>query len=228
MTIFRYAMKRTIRGPLDALMLLALPIAIVFVSRETWLPIPMGLQFYGLLLLFLSSKICKIMMMDRENKVTLRISASPVTHLRYLAENLGAYTLIITVINGIVILTGMMYYGADLIEPGRMFILYSAFSIAAIGMAIAWFALFTHTESAYSVLGGLYTAIAMVGGMFWPYELMPDSVVRGIRILPTYWFSLGLRQISYEGYEGSFLITISTLVLFGVTFILIGSRKQLS
>jgi|GEM_PF-3407680 len=198
MTIFRYAMKRTVKTPVDALMLLALPVAIVFVTRETWLPLPMGLQFYGMLLLFISSKICKIMMTDRESKVTLRISASPVTQLRYLSENLAAFGLILTVINGIVVLTASVYYDIALGILGRLFILYSAFSIAAIGLAIAWYALFSNSEAAYSVLGGLYAAMAMIGGMFWPYELMPDPVVRIIRILPTYWYSLGLRQISFH------------------------------
>lgn len=228
MTIFRYAMKRTVKTPVDALMLLALPMAMVFVTAETWLPFPLGLQFYGIMLLFISSKICKIMMTDRENKVTLRISASPVTHLRYLSENLVAYGLILTVINGIVVLTSSIYHDISWGSLAELFLLYSAFSIAAIGMAIAWYALFNNSETANSILGGLYISIAMIGGMFWPYELMPDPVVRVIRILPTYWYSLGLRQIIYPGYEGSLWISVGILLLFGITFILVGSRKQFS
>lgn len=228
MTVFRYALKRTIKNPLDVLMILVLPIAIVFISEETWIPIPMGLQYYALLLLFLSSKICKIMMIDRENRITLRIAASPISHFRYLFENLMAFVLILTFINIVVVVIGVLNYGVDAINPLRILSLYSAFSVAAIGMAIAWFAMFKHTETAYSILGGLYTAMAMMGGFFWPYEIMPDLIIRFVRILPTYWFSLGLRQISFIEYEGDFLVTIGVLLLFGLTFITIGSKKNLS
>lgn len=226
MTIFNFALKRTIGNKLDILMLFVLPVATVFISAETWLPIPLGFQLYGLIILFMSAKICKIMMIDRESKVTLRIQVAPISNFRYLGENLLAYTLIMTVINAVVVALGVIYYGSQLLEPLMLFILFTIFSFTSIGISIAWYALFQQAETAYSILGGLYTAIAMLGGIFWPYEIMPEFVQKVVKILPTYWFGKGLRQVVYKGYEGNFYLTLGILVMFGISFILLGSRKR--
>jgi|SRR5690554_1578140 len=227
MTIFNFTLKRVFKNKLDLLMFLLLPVILVFISVETWIPIPLGFQLYGILLLFISSKICKTMMQDRENKVVLRISAAPITHLRYLGENLLAYTLILSMVNLIVVGLGVLRYGVDIIPPLKMFLLFSAFSATSIGLSIAWYALFQHTETAYSILGGLYMSLAMLGGMLWPFEAFPEILQRIIQILPTYWYAMGMRQVIYEGYNGDFFLTIGILLLFSLAFILLGSRKRL-
>jgi ABC-2 type transport system permease protein len=227
MTIFTFVFKRRFKSISDIFMLLLLPVITVFISAETWLPVPLGFQLYGILIMFIASKICKTMMEDREKRVVLRLSAAPITHLRYLVENLLAYTLILSAVNFIVVALGVLHYGANIIPPVKMFLLFSTFSATAIGLSIAWYALFQNTETAYSILGGLYISLAMLGGMFWPFEIMPEVMQRVIQILPTYWFALGLRQVVYEGYSGNFFITIGILLLFSAVFILIGSRKRL-
>lgn len=227
MTVFKFVIKRTLKEKTDVFFLLLIPIISVFISAETWLPIPLGFHLYGIILMIMSSKICKTMMVDREKKVVVRISAAPISHLRYLAENLMAYGFILSVINFLVIGLGVLRYGSDVFSPIKMLLLFSAFSICSIGFSISWYALFTHAETAYSILGGLQISLAMIGGMFWPVEIMPEIVQKIIRILPTYWYSLGLRQVVYQGYEGSFILTLGVLLLFGLFFILMGSRKRL-
>ena len=227
MIIFKYVFKRTIRGFWDVIMLICLPILTVFISTETWIPIPLGFQLYGILLLFLASKLCRIMMEDREKKVVLRIGVAPITHLRYLGENLLAYTLILTAVNGVVVVLGVFRYGAGVIQPLEMFLLFSAFSSAAIGLSIAWYSLFRNVETAYSVLGGLHIALAMIGGMLWPIEIMPEILQRIAQILPSYWFAQGMRQIASTGFSGEFLFTLGILFLFSIAFTLLGSRSRL-
>src|SRR5690554_122202 len=227
MSIFTLVFKRTFKGKYDILMLLLLPVITVFISAETWIPVPLGFQLYGMLLMFMSAKICKTMMEDREKKVVLRISAAPITHLRYLGENLSAYTLILSLVNIIVVGLGVLRYGVDIVPPWQMFLLFSAFSAASIGLSMTWYTLFQHTETAYSVLGGFYVSLAMLGGMFWPFEIFPEIIRRIIQILPTYWFALGMRQLIHEGYDGNYFVTIGILLLFSVTFILMGSKKRL-
>lgn len=227
MTIFKFTFKRVFKNKFDILWLILLPVISVFISAETWIPIPLGFQLYGILLLFISSKICKTMMEDRENKVVLRISAAPITHLRYLAENLFAYALILSFVNIVVVGLGALRYGVEIIPPIMTFLLFSAFSATSIGLSMAWYALFRHTETAYSVLGGLYFALAMLGGMLWPIEIFPEIVQRTIQILPTYWFAMGMRQVVFEGYTVDYFLTIGILLLFSAVFILLGSRKRL-
>lgn len=227
MTIFSFVFKRTLKGKIDILMLFLLPVMTVFISAETWMPIPLGFQLYGILVMIMSSKICRTMMIDREKKVVLRISAAPITHLRYLGENLLAYSMILSFVNFIVVGLGVFRYGVGIISPFKMLMLLSAFSAASIGLSIAWYALFQHAETAYSILGGIQIAIAMLGGMLWPFEIMPVFIQKSIRLLPTYWYALGMRQIAYKDYQGNLLLTIGILFLFSAVYILIGSRKRL-
>ncbi len=227
MIIFKYVFKRTIRSKLDILMILLLPVLLVFISTEPWLPIPLGFQLYGILILFISSKLCRIMMEDREKKVVLRISAAPITPLRYLVENLLAYTVILGAINGVVITIGVFKYGIQNIYPLEMFLLLTAFSFASIGLSIAWYSLFRSSDTAYSILSGLYMSLAMLGGMLWPIEIMPDIIQRMVQILPTYWFALGMREIVFEGFSKEFVFILGILILFSIAFTLLGSRRRL-
>lgn len=228
MTIFRFALKRTLSSKLDILFLFFLPVIMVFISAESWLHLPVGFQFYGMLIMFMSAKLCKLIMMDRESQVVLRIQVAPISHFRYLAENLLAYTLIMTAIAAVVVGLGAAYYGSDLREPLNLFLLFSVFSLTSIGISIAWYSLFRNSETAYSILGGFYMIIAMLGGLLWPHEIMPEWIQKFLQILPTYWLSVGLRQISYQQHEGNFYFTLSVLILFGIAFILLGSRRKLS
>lgn len=228
MTIFTFVFKRTFKKPLDVIMILILPILSVFLSTKSWISIPYGFLLYGLLIMFIASKLSRTMMEDREKRIIVRLAAAPISQFRYLIENLIAYTLILTVINAIVILLGVIIYGSVIIMPLKLFLLYTSFSIASIGLSISWYALFKQAEIAYSILGGIYVAIAMIGGMFWPHEIMPEFIQKFILILPTYWFSIGMRHVALSNYEGSFIMTLSILIFFGIAFVLIGSRKRLS
>lgn len=228
MTIFSFAIKRTIRSKLDMFMLLLIPVILVFISEQAWMPFPLGLQIYGIMTLFLSSKVCRVMMLDRENKMLVRIQAAPVSHLRYQVENVCAYALIIFSINLVVTVLAFFYYDYSLMLIFQLFMLYNLFSYTAIGMSMAWYTFFKNSETAFSILGGLFIAIAMLGGLLWPYEIMPEAMHQVIQLLPTYWLMVGFRQLFIADYPGNVLETLFILLLFGLIFIIFGSRRRLS
>ena len=81
-----------------------MPIILVFLPDLEWPPIPMGFQYYGVLLLFIAARLTAIIIEDRTRKTTLRISVAPITHFQYLWQNLLAYSVLLIGVNGLVLM----------------------------------------------------------------------------------------------------------------------------
>ncbi|MBP1969085.1 ABC-2 type transport system permease protein [Virgibacillus natechei] len=227
MTIFAFALKRSFRKLINIVLLGGLPIIFVFLPDNGVYTLPIGYQFYGILLLFTSAKLVSMMLDDRVSGALLRIGASPVTHLQYLWQNLLAYSLLLILQSGAMIIGGMLY-GHTLHEPGLLFLLYAVFSLTAISFSLAWFALFRHKETAFSILFGLIILISMAGGLFWPIDLMPDIMQKLVMVLPTYWLAEAQFILVGSGDLSDLFIPIGFLLLFTVIFLLGGSKRRIS
>ncbi len=228
MTVFIFVFKRFFRKKSNLFLLLVLPIASVFLPTGEWLPIPIGFQYYGLLLLFIASKLCGIIMEDRTNKVLLRLGVAPITHFQYLLQNLLAYSLIMTIVNIVVIITGIIVHGENLVGPFWLLLIYTFFTMTAISFSLAWYSLFRDKEAAFSVLGGFIILLGMLGGILWPVFIMPELFQRLAMLLPTYWFAEAVMIVSFGGSLNDLALTFVMMLLFAVAFLLLGSRRGLS
>lgn len=227
MTIFNFVFKRFFRVKSNVLVILILPIAIVFLPVGEWLPIPLGYQYYGILLLLISARLGGIIMEDRENKVLLRLGVAPVSHFQYLWQNLLAYSVILTGINSVFLIVGVIYHGEQVISPMLLFIIYSVFSMTAISFSLAWYSLFRHKETAFHTLSVLIILIAMLGGMMWPIELMPNNIQKMAMFLPTYWFAEGMQVISFSEPLAELVLPLVMMFMFAVAYIILGSRRRI-
>ncbi|AOY78057.1 ABC transporter permease [Clostridium formicaceticum] len=228
MTIFYFVFKRFFRKFSDVLFLCLLPIASVFLPAGEWLPIPLGFQYYGIILLFVAAKLASILMEDRTNKTLLRIGVSPITHFQYLWQNLLAYSLILMGLNLVFIIAGVILHGEALISPILLFIIYAFFSMTAIGFSLAWYALFRSKEAAFSVLTGVIVLMSMLGGIMWPVEIMPIPLQRGALLLPTYWFAEGIVLISFGASILELVLPLVMMFMFSIVFLLLGSRRKIA
>src|SRR5690554_3629399 len=122
MTIFYFVFKRFFRKLSNIIFLSVLPLGALFLPMGEWFPLPMGFQYYGLILLFIAARLSGIVMEDRTNRSLLRIGVAPVTHFQYLLQNLLAYSLILTVLNLVVVILGVFVHGENLISPSLLFI----------------------------------------------------------------------------------------------------------
>lgn len=69
MTIFNFALIRSVRSLPNLILLLGLPAAVVVLPVGGWHGLPLGYHFYGILLLFSASKLVHMVMEDRKNKM---------------------------------------------------------------------------------------------------------------------------------------------------------------
>ncbi|ADU29561.1 ABC transporter permease [Evansella cellulosilytica] len=228
MTVFTFVFKRFFRKKSNFIYLLLLPIGVVFLPEAEWPAIPLGFQYYGVVLLFLASKLGAIILEDRTDNVLIRMSVSPITHFRYLWENLLAYSIILTSVNIIAIIIGVMYHGNAVPSPILLFIIYSIFSMTALGFSLAWYSLFRNRETAFAIIGIIVILMAMLGGVMWPVELMPDVLQRVVMLLPTFWYAEAMHLLSLEEPMGKIMIPLIMMILFSIAFLLIGSRRRIA
>ena len=197
MTIFAFVFKRFFRKKSNSIFLLMLPIGCIFLPTGEWPPIPLGFHYYSLLLLFIASRLGGIILEDRINKTLLRVSVAPISHFQYLWQNLLAYTIILTAVNMVFVLLGVIVHGESLLSPILLFIIYTVFSMTALGFSLAWYSLFRNKEAAFSILGGIIIIMAMLGGVLWPVEIMPEYLQRAVMLLPTYWAAEGTLLVAF-------------------------------
>ena len=227
MIIFRFALKRYFRQPSNIIFLLIFPILLVFLPVSVWPPIPMGFQYYGILLMFIAARLTAIIIEDRTRKTTLRISVAPITHFQYLWQNLLAYSVLLTGVNGLVVLMGVLYHGENLVSPILLFLVYTFFSVTAISFSLGLYAIIRNKEAALALLTGVIALISMLGGVFWPIQIMPVFIQRLAMLLPTYWYSEGIIRIAYGGSLSDIALPLVMMFMFTIGFLIFGSRRDI-
>lgn len=230
MTIFRFVFKRYFSKLSNSILVFLLPIAVAFLPMggfPEWMPLPLGFQYYGVVLLLISARLGRIIIEDRINKTLLRVGVAPITHGMYLTQNLMAYSLILTLVNIIFIAIGILVHGENLINPIMLFAVYSIFSTTAIGFSLAWHVLFRNKEAAFSLLGIVIMLMSMLGGVMWPVIIMPEILQRFAMLLPTYWLMEALILITRNAPISDILLSSTMMIMFSTLFILLGSRRSM-
>lgn len=227
MTIFYFVFKRFFRKFSNVAMILILPIAAVFLPVGDFYPLPMGFQYYGLLLFFIAARLAGIILEDRSNRTLLRIGVAPITHFQYLSQNLLAYSMLLILLNGVVVILGKLYHGETLMAPLWLFIIYSFFSLTAIGFCLAWYTLCRNKEAAFTLLSSIIILMGMIGGVMWPVEIMPAVLQRVAMFLPTYWLAEGVLLAIMGKPARELLLPLGMMLLFSLSFLILGSKRRI-
>ncbi|KMK77925.1 ABC transporter permease [Alkalihalobacillus pseudalcaliphilus] len=228
MTVFYYAFKRSIANKTNLFFLFLFPVILIFFpSAEYWPHLPYGYQYFGLFLMFISLKLTGLILEDRMRGVVKRLAVAPISHLRYLTQNLIAYFIILVIQCGILIGGGVLI-GLELYQPFWLFILFVCFSLSAIGFSLMWISFFRSREMSMIIFVSVISLIAVLGGVMIPIELMPDVLQKVAIVFPTYWLAAGLDWVVF-GDQGvkDFLAINGMLILFTILFLIIGSARKL-
>ncbi|KLU39053.1 MAG: ABC transporter permease [Limnochordia bacterium] len=227
MTIFRFVLKRFLRNPANILLVTLLPIAVVFMPPSGWFPLPMGFQYFGMVLMFIAARMGTIVMEDRIKGTLLRIGLAPVKHSQYLWQTLAAFALILVGVSGIVVALGTAVHGNRLVAPGTLFLVFSCFSIASLGFSLAWFSLFRNREGAVATITGVIPLMMMLGGIMWPVQAMPSLFQRLAMLVPTYWLTKGLLSAADGARLLGLGLPLGLMLLYSAAFVLLGSMRRL-
>jgi ABC-2 type transport system permease protein len=229
MTIFRFALKRACRSPVNILLLCVIPVGVVFlpaVDGQGW-TLPIGFHLYGLVIMFAAFLMVRSLVEDRLSGALVRIGAAPVSQLRYLTENLLAYGILLLIQNAMVVGLGVLFHGSLIPAPFLLIVAYFCFSLTSIALALAWCSLFGRRDVAYGTLSSVIMVLAMLGGFYWPVEIMPAFMQRMAQVTPCYWMIEAAGVLQKGGPPWRFAFSLAVMLLFAVAFLLIGSRRRL-
>ncbi len=227
MTIFHFALKRSFGNRANLLFLTLFPIACIFLpSGEGWPFLPYGYQYFGIFILFASIRLAAIMLEDRAKGVVKRLAVAPVSHLRYISQNLLAYLCIMVVQCAVVVIGGLLY-GQQLYQPAWLMLLYISFSAASLAVALAWISLYRNKEISFLVFMPIVFLVAILGGIMMPVDIFPEGLRRLAVVFPTYWLAKGLDWIAFGESIGPFLLVNGVLWLYAVVFVIMGSARKI-
>jgi ABC-2 type transport system permease protein len=203
------------------------PLSITFLERITGSKSPgTGLMLYAMIILLGAFLLSRMFVEDKETEMTSRIATTPVKPWRYLLENLACFSIILIVQNILVLIAYVLINPAAIVNPFLILLTFIAYSIVSVGLMLT---ISTISKSSFMMMCASTIAVmlfSVLGGLFLPLSLMPNTIKRIAMITPTYWFSSAMISI----YSGStqFAFQLIMLVGFALVFFLVGSWKKYS
>ena len=75
----------------------------------------------------------------------------------------------------------------------------NAFCFMLVVLALSFLlANMVHTENGINGCSNVLSlALCFLGGIFVPYSIMPDAVVKAAHFIPTYWYTMALEEVAY-------------------------------
>lgn len=224
MIIFKHAIKQSFTQPINLLIILILPVAIIFIP-PLGNDYPNGLYLYGMLSLFSAFLLCKPIIEERISKIIIRILATPTKYIAYLSSHLLAYLLILTIQNIIFMLGIHLYWKDIVIDYALIFSLYFIFNIMTIAFCLCWNSLFKSYNLAFGLFSGAASIMCLISGISMPLQLLPDGIRSFTSILPTYWLPYGLNAL-YNDKINYVLISHAVLLVYSGILLLLGSKRR--
>lgn len=228
MTIFYFSLIRSLRHVSNIILFSLLPLLMIFLPTNEWSFLPLGYQFFGVVLLFSAAKLVHLIMEDRINRTLIRVAVAPVTNFQYLSQSLLAFIVILVGQTLLFIIGAALVHGGTIASSALFFITYTFFSFSALGFTLAWCSLFRNKEASFTIMFGFIILMSMIGGLFWPVQIMPELLQRLAMLLPTYWLAEAQTLIGAGARIMDLMTPLAIFVLFTLSFLFIGSRVKVT
>lgn len=225
MIIFSYALKESLKTPINLLMIFLIPLAVLFIPANAY-SFPQGIYLVGMAILYSGFLVSRPMVEDRMRGIITRIYASPVKQVHYLISHLAAYFLLLMAQSLVFILGAWIRHGTNVFHHGWIYLLYLSFGLMCLALTLTFTSFFKNFGLAFGIFSGLGSLMSLLGGVSIPLHMMPEEILPFIRILPTYWLPFGLDAL-YEGVFIEYFLAHVILWVYTGIFIAIGSRRRI-
>lgn len=181
---------------------------------------------FGMLIMFLMLLVGSsvgIILDDKRNQTLQRIYASPVKPIEISWGNfLGCFMLGTIQIIFVMLVTRLVMNYDFGSAAAPQFLVLECFLLAALGIAAAVSVLMRDSEP-MNIMGSLIiTPTCMLGGCFWPMEIMPESMQKLANFVPQKWAIEALSKLAAGGGLGDIVYHMGILVLFGAVLLSFG------
>ena len=196
-----------------------------FLPGDSWGEHVFWLGFYGFISLFTAYFIVKTLTDDKIKGMPDRLGALPQRPRSILVQGtLAAF--VVTEATAVLLMLVLHLLLGAIPNPMHLFALLSLYNLFSVGLVLAIFSTLRSLASASAVMTMFATLFSMLGGLFWPLELVPEFMRRVAWFSPGYWLAQGFRSIREITFEG-FGVSMLFLAGFTVVVILLGGWKKI-
>lgn len=189
-----------------------------------------SLQSIGFLVMgvfSLATVSSNLMIKDKDKNITPRLFTTPLTIKQYMLQNiLSSLFISVFQIIALLLLLTKGFKGDIGSSPINMFIILVIFSLVSVAVNILIGSLSKNSRQANAIGGLIFTPFCMLGGCYWPREIMPDVLQNIANFLPTTWALKGAEKIIQGKTLMQTNVEIGILFLFAIVFFLLSSWKK--
>ena len=227
MTIFKFALMKGLRNPLNLLFSCIMPIVLIFI-RPLWVEgFTLG---YGLLIMAIGGGaflMAQSILTDKTSGAINRILSTPVTMTNYLIQNLLAFMVPLIAQILLVSVLGTALYSWSVEFGLAFFLCFSVFTIASVTLGFALNCLLKHKESSFTALGFLLVFGSFLSGFFIPLEQLPVPVQYAGTVFPSYWAFRGITYLLSDGVVTEYWLALLPMVIFTGIYLLYGGKRRI-
>lgn len=179
-------------------------------------------------MLYMSILTAGLILEDKAKGTFFRTFYAPVSLKRYLFENLAAFVVIASIQVTVVFTALKAFFNMDFAGNFlNMYLLFIVFGITCVSFGIWVISLFKKPPQAYTAVVLITTPLVMLGGCYWPREMMPDIMIKVSAFIPTTWVMEGVNKLLFEG-RGltGIILEIGILLLFTTILFAAGLFKK--
>lgn len=186
-----------------------------------------SLGFLVMCVLYLSSFSTTIILEDKKSNTYYRIFSTPIKIKSYMLQNILSFIAVAAIQIGAVLAVMQFIFKADL-GPSipNLFLVLLVFGIVAVSIGVAISSLSKDTRQSSTLMTFIIIPACMLGGCFWPREIMPDVLKKIGDFVPTTWVLKAAQGVI----SGSSILGVSKeliiLLLFSLVFFLLASWRR--
>jgi len=197
---------------------------------RSWEGIAQWLSMFGFVSILTAYFVIRILADNKLQGMPDRIGALPVSPRKFLVQGtLAAF--VATEISVVLTLVSLWLVLGPVENVFLIFVMMSLFNLFAVSLVLTLTSIAKTLAGASAAMSMIATLISMLGGLFWPIEMVPEIMQRIAWFSPGYWFNRGLRYIGDVGdiggqtFEG-LVMPILFLLGFTVVTLLIGGLRR--
>lgn len=185
-----------------------------------------SLGFFIVFLMMSTGNIAELMLQEKRDKTFYRVCAAPVKPKTYIFSNFIVNTLVMIFQIAVILLLLTWFLKLNLsISLFQMFIVLLCFGIVSIGLGMMIIAFSDSTGQSSTLTTLIVTPTCMLGGVFWPVDLMPETLQRISDFMPQKWAIDAINKIQTGAGLNEVWVNIAILLAFAAAFLLIASYK---
>lgn len=186
-----------------------------------------SMGFLAMTMLFFSAMAAVNLVEDRNNRTYFRILASPVSIRSYIFQKIISFFFLLLVMVFVVFLVVQLLFDLYLGPlPLDLFLVMAFFALLCVSMSVALAGLTRTTQQVGTASTLAIMPMTMLGGLFWPREIMPGSMQVIGEFLPTTWVMRAAGTVIVGNPLSSAFTELAVLSGFILVFFVLGSWRQ--